>query len=182
ADSLKWTDPEHMSTLLSLYGDVGIGAVRVTLDWRPNDIALQGSNEISLQRSDIAAAFGQRVVLAIGGGPSSTPPSTAALRDQYCSYVSGALAAHARIHDVVIWTEPNQPTFWRKPNAPAYEALLARCYDVLHAALPKVNVIAASGPHQRIKGAVAPAEWYRRVGAALRASHRRAPLFDTVGH
>ena len=45
-----------------------------------------------------------------------------------------------------------------------------------------MNVISSTGPHARVRGAVAPATWYRRVGEALRSSGRRRPLFDTVGH
>jgi len=82
------------------------------------------------------------------------------------------------VNDVVVWTEPNSGRFWRpQQGAPAaYEALLARCWDVLHALRPTVNVIAASAPHSK------PAAWYRGLGAALRASGRMLPILDTVGH
>src|SRR5438128_1972568 len=97
-------------------------------------------------------------------------------------------AAHAGRHllfgvadDTLKWT-PNAPLVWRHPDAGAYERLLARCYDVAHAVRPDVNVISSAGPHARVRGAVAPGLWYRRVGDALRASHRRRPIFDTVGH
>jgi hypothetical protein len=81
-------------------------------------------------------------------------------------------------YDVVIWTEPNSSQFWQpQDGAPAaYEALLARCWDALHAIRANVNVIAASAPHQD------PAAWFKGLGAALRSSGRTQPIFDTVGH
>src|SRR5439155_1297430 len=48
--------------------------------------------------------------------------------------------------------------------------------------LADAHDISSAGPHARVRGAVAPGLWYRRVGDALRASHRRRPIFDTVGH
>ena len=70
----------------------------------------------------------------------------------------------------------------------AYEALLARCWDVLHAFRPGVNVVAfATAPSGNDDPAMpspshSPVEFIRGVGDAYRASNRRAPLFDTVSH
>ena len=100
------------------------------------------------------------------------------------------------INDVVIWNEPNLSYFW-KPQfgadgmsvAPAaYEALLARCWDVLHAYRPGVNVVAfATAPSgnddpKMPSPSHSPVEFIRGVGDAYRATNRRAPLFDTVSH
>ena len=69
-----------------------------------------------------------------------------------------------------------------------YEALLARCWDVLHAARPGVNVIAASSPRGNDNPAASsnvshsPVSFYLGLGNAYRASGRRLPIFDTVGH
>jgi hypothetical protein len=116
-------------------------------------------------------------VLAVDG-PANQPPLDDQTRGQYCSYVADILQDFPTIHDVVIWTEPNNATFW-KPQAGAsgaYEALLARCWDMLHAVEPQVNVIAASAPHAN------PVGWYLGLGEAYRASGRTRPIFDTVGH
>ena len=88
------------------------------------------------------------------------------------------LRVYPSIRDVAIWTEPNSKEFWQpQKGAPAaYEALLATCWDTLHAAAPGVNVIATSSPH------VKPASWFAGLGAAYRASGRTLPIFDTVGH
>ena len=97
---------------------------------------------------------------------------------------------------MVIWNEPNTGRFWRpqfgrdgQSVGPAqYEALLARCYDVLHSTRANVNVIAASSPRGNnrpslsVRPSHSPIEFYRELGEAYRASGRTAPIFDTIGH
>jgi len=176
-DTLKWTDDP--TTFLTEASDLGVGAVRITMPWR--GLRTTAVDDAVLARLDVAATR-TRIVLELGGGPGSTPPRTRRLRAAYCSYLGNLLATHRDIRDVVVWMEPNEPLFWRRPDPEAYEALLARCYDVAHRVRPDVNVISSAGPHARVRGAIAPAVWYRQVGEALRKSGRRRPLFDTVGH
>jgi hypothetical protein len=173
-DSLKWY--RSTSQLLALYSELGVGTVRVTFDWRPGEATVAGDRLSELRRVSLATRR-LRVVLAVGG-PADAPPVDEAAQAEYCAFVASVLHAAPGIRDVVIWTEPNSASFWRpQTGAPAaYEALLARCWDVLHAAAGAMNVIAASAPHQ------APARWFRALGAAYRASGRRLPIFDTVGH
>jgi hypothetical protein len=173
-DSLKWY--AHTSSLLSIYGTLGLGAVRVTLDWSPGQSFPAGTQRTELQR---AAHAGRsiRVVLAVTGA-ASRPPRDDAGRASYCGYVANVLRAYPWLHDVAIWTEPNSGRFWQPHDgaAAAYEALLATCWDVLHAARPAVNVIASSAPH------AGPGRWYADLGRAYRSSGRSRPIFDTVGH
>jgi len=173
-DSLKWY--AHTGSLLSIYRDLGVGAVRVTLDWTPGETFPVGTDRTELQR---AANAGRsiRVVLAVTG-PADSPPVDAAGRESYCGFIANVLERFPWIHDVAIWTEPNSSLFWqpRQGAAAAYEALLAQCWDTLHAAAPGVNVIATSAPHAK------PGAWYAHIGAAYRASGRTLPIFDTVGH
>ena len=176
-DTLKWTDDP--STFLTEASDLGVGAVRVTMPWRgrrPTAV-----DDAVLARLDAAAAQ-IRIVLELGGGPGSTPPRTRRQQAAYCSSLGQLLVTHRDIRDVVVWMEPNEPLFWRRPDPVAYEALLARCYDVAHKVRPDVNVISSTGPHARVRGAIAPGVFYRSVGDALRRSGRKRPLFDTVGH
>jgi hypothetical protein len=96
----------------------------------------------------------------------------------FCGFVANVLRRYPWIHDVAVWTEPNSSRFWlpRKGSAAAYEALLAACWDALHAVQPAVNVIATSAPHAK------PGPWYEQIGKAYRASKRMQPIMDTVGH
>jgi hypothetical protein len=150
--------------------------VRVTLNWESGEYAPSRADRQALNRVN-AAAWGIRVVLAVGG-PADAPPLDDPSRTAYCDYVANVLRMYPAFDDVVIWTEPNSSQFWQpQAGAPAaYEALLAQCWDTLHAVRPRVNVIAASAPHQD------PAAWFRGLGEALRASGRTQPIFDTVGH
>ena len=173
-DSLKWYG--HTSSLLSIYSALGVGAVRVTLDWVPGETFLTGARRTELQRV-AGAAQRVRVVLAVTG-PATSAPVDAASRTSYCGFVANVLRRYLWIHDVAVWTEPNSSRFWqpRKGSAAAYEALLATCWDTLHAVQPAVNVIATSAPHAK------PGRWYEQIGKAYRASARMLPIMDTVGH
>lgn len=168
-DSLKWYS--HTYSLVSIYRTLGIGAVRVTLDYPPDR-----SERTELWRI-ATAGRSLRVVLAVTGSPTA-PPLDQPARDAYCGYIAGILRRYPLLHDVAIWTEPNSSTFWQPQHgaAAAYEALLATCWDALHAVRPTANVIATSAPH------ATPGDWYLAIGKAYRASGRTAPILDTVGH
>ena len=173
-DSLKWY--AHTGSLLSIYSSLGVGAVRVTLDWAPGESWPAGTDRTELARAG-GAAQRMRVVLAVTG-PADSPPLDDASRASYCGFVANVLRRYPAIRDVAIWTEPNSSRFWqpRHGSAAAYEALLATCWDTLHAAQPSVNVIATSAPHAK------PGRWYMLVGKAYRTSARLLPIMDTVGH
>ena len=173
-DSLKWYG--HTSSLLSIYRTLGLGAVRVTLDWTPGESFPSGTERTELQRAANAGA--QHPRRARRHRARDAPPLDDASRAGYCGFVANVLRRYPWIHDVAIWTEPNSATFWQphKGAAGAYEALLATCWDALHAAQPAANVIATSAPHS------SPGRWYEDLGQAYRASGRTLPVFDTVGH
>ena len=83
----------------------------------------------------------------------------------------------------MIWNEVNRAEFWwPQKDAPAkYEALLGRCHDLLHAALPSVNVISSTSARGDSRGTDA-AVFIRALGLAYRASQRTAPIVDAFGH
>jgi hypothetical protein len=173
-DSLKWY--AKTSSLLSIYDTLQLGAVRVTLDWTPGQVFPEGTGRTELQR--VASASRRiRVVLAVTG-PAQQAPQDAAARSSYCAYIANVVRRYPTIRDVAIWTEPNSQAFWQphKGAAAQYEALLATCWDELHAVDTDVNVIATSAPHAD------PARWYRDLGKAYRSSLRAERIFDTVGH
>ena len=173
-DSLKWY--AHTSSLLSIYDGLGLDAVRVTFDWSPGQSFPVGTERTELQRVG-GAARRTRIVIAVTG-PAAQPPLDTAARASYCGFIANVLRRYPAIQDVAIWTEPNSTTFWRpqKGAAAAYEALLAACWDTLHAVSPAVNVIATSAPH------AGPKRWYEDLGKAYRSSLRAQRIFDTVGH
>ena len=171
-DTIKWlTRPNG---IVGVNRDLGVGALRVSIDWKRGGTKPTRLQQIYLHRVALAIALGQRVVLAVYGQPSQAPV-TPAQREQYCSFVAHILERIPAIDDVVIWNEANNPTFWQA-GPEAYEALLARCWDTLHAVPRSVNVISSTAPHQD------PGAFVARLGAAYRASGRTRPLVDTFGH
>jgi len=195
-DTLKWSDKPTAQRALTYSRDLGLRAVRVTVPWTPGQTRLGVLDRQPVDRMILATwGGGLRVVLAIYG-KADDAPQTDAQRDAYCQFVAGLLHRYPGVHDVVIWNEPNSSRFWRPQFAAngtsmapaAYEALLARCWDVLHAARPGVNVIAASAPRGNDNPGASsnvshsPVNFYRKLGRAYRQSGRRLPILDTVGH
>ncbi len=195
-DSLKWTARPQAVTALAYSRDLGLRAVRVTVPWQPGELRLPVDQRAPVDRMILATwGRGLRVVLAVYGRPDDAP-QTAGDRETYCTFVGSLLRRYPGVNDVVIWNEPNSSRFWRPQFTPdgtslapvTYEALLARCWDVLHSVRPTVNVIAASAPHgndnprARSNVSHSPVNFYRKLGEAYRASGRRLPILDTVGH
>ena len=194
-DTLKWSDKPTAQRALSYTRDLGVRAVRVTVPWQPGQTRLGVLDRKPIDRMILSTwNGGLRVVLAVYGKPDEAPRTDEA-RNDYCTFVSSLLHRYPGVSDVVIWNEPNSSRFWRPQYGPDgtslapadYEALLARCWDVLHAARANVNVIAASSPRGNDNPAAvtnighSPATFYRKLGrrvpgertAAADSRHRR---------
>ena len=194
-DTLKWTDRQQAQRALAYAQDLGMRAVRVTVPWRPGETRLGADDRRPVDRMILATwGGGLRAVLAVYGGPDDAP-QTDAERSDYCAFAASLLRRYPGVNDVVIWNEPNASRFWRPQfdgngasAAPAaYEALLARCWDALHAVRASANVIAASAPRGNDKpesgsSSHSPVNFYSKLGEAYRASGRSRPILDTAGH
>jgi hypothetical protein len=174
--------------------DLGARAFRVTLHWNAGESDLTSQDVAGLSKAT-SGTIGLRLVLAVYGSPASAPQDDAS-RTQFCTFAKNAVARFPSIDDVVIWNEPNVSAFWRpqfnadgSSAAPAaYEALLARCWDVLHAFRSTINVIGPAtsprgndNPNAASNISHSPVNFIERIGLAYRASGRTEPLFDTVG-
>jgi hypothetical protein len=174
-DWLKWVaSPER---IVRHYDDLNIGALRVTLRWQPGEYSLDYVSRLQLRRVVNSAPGTVRVVLAVYGSAADAPV-TAWGRSEYCSFVADALRLAPFVEDVVIWNEANSPRFWRPQRgaAVAYSALLADCYDQLHALRKRINIISSTAPHDD------PGRFIAALGAAYRASGRDDRIFDSFGH
>ncbi len=164
--------------------DLGAKAFRITLMWEPGQTQPDSAELGDLDRATRAAS-GLKLVLAVYATAGLKAPLDSTARDAYCTYVRNVLSRYPSIRDVVIWNEPNKRLFWNpQTNAPAlYEALLARCFDVLHKAYSGVNVIglALSSTGNDDAVSTSPGAFIRGVGDAYRASGRTKRLLDTVG-
>jgi hypothetical protein len=190
-DSTKWYGAPAASAARAL----GAKALRFTLLWSPGETTLSDADASGL-RAAVSAATGLRPILVVYGANAADAPQDDASRDDYCSFVRSALQQVPQVNDVEIWIEPNKQAFW-KPQfdadghsvAPAaYEALLARCWDVLHAFRPGVNVIGPAtssngndDPNAGSNVSHSPGNFIRRLGDAYRASGRTLPILDTIG-
>ena len=163
---------------------LGAKAFRITLFWEPGQTQPDPSEVGDLDLAS-GAAGGMKLALAVYADMGSKAPLTSSARDAYCGYVKSVLKRWASIRDVVLWNEPNKRLFWNpQTNAPAlYEALLARCWDVLHKSFSNVNVIglALSSTGNDDSGSTSPGAFIRGVGDAYRSSGRTKRLLDTVG-
>ena len=185
---------DHPSVAIPDARDLGLGGFRVELNWTPGQTQMS-AGQVASFNSMVAAAAGMRIVVTVYGRAVDAPVDSAG-RESYCAYVRDLLSRSPTINDVVIWNEPNLGFFWQPQYnadgtsaAPAaYEALLARCWDVLHAFRPSVNLIMTTSPSGNDNPNAAsnvshsPGAFIRDMGAAYRASGRTQPIFDTVGH
>jgi len=166
---------------LSIAQVLGLRAVRVSVRWERGQSTLNGEQRVSLTRA-ITSAWGLRIVLSVTG-LGADAPKTPTARDRFCGFARDVLRKFPTVGDVIVWNEPNGAFFWRPVSPARYEALLARCWDVLHAYEPRVNVIGAStSARGGGRSSMAPADFVRGMGAAFRASGRRQRILDTIGH
>ncbi|MDX6466805.1 MAG: polysaccharide biosynthesis protein PslG [Gaiellaceae bacterium] len=127
-----------------------------------------------------AQAAGIHVVLALYSTDASShdPTTFCAWAAQVATTVKGW-----GIHDFIVWNEPNTRLYWTpQDNAgAAYEPLLARCYDTIHAADSDANVIGMGlSPRASTSSSTEPLVFLRDVGKAYRASGRAAPIMDQL--
>jgi hypothetical protein len=179
--------------MLPIARDLGATAVRITLRWHPNQTQLEQQDRAELDRF-VPAAIGLRVVAAVYGSAADAPQTDSA-RAAYCDYVANLVRTYPAIRDVVIWNEANLGYFWQpqfnadgSSAAPAaYAALLATCWDKLHATRPDVNIVSDMSsrgndrPRATSNVSHSPVTFVKRMGDAYRFSARDRPLLDTVG-
>jgi hypothetical protein len=173
-DTLKWM--VRPNGVVGVHRDLGVHTTRITIPWRRGERRPNRVSQTYLSRAAKAIALGQDIVIAVYGRPSDAPIDPVARR-QYCGYVRHVLAVIPQITGVVIWNEANSPSYWpSQAGAPAYEKLLARCWDALHGLRHPVNVIDSTASHYDAAGFI------RALGEAYRTSGRTRPLVDTFGH
>jgi hypothetical protein len=174
---------------------VGARGFAFFLRWVPGHAGLTQAETTGLARA-ITASQGARVILVVHTTGATTPLTDNA-QQQFCTYTRNAVKSFPSVNDVVVGNEPNAPYFWRPQFNPdgssaapaAYEALLARCYDMLHAFRPGINVAAPGtdshgndNPNAVSNISHSPTSFIRGMAAAYRRSGRTQRIFDTVVH
>jgi len=173
-DTIKWM--VRPDGFVGAQGELGAIFTRITIPWHRGQVTPGPLAETFLARARAAGVLWQKVVIAVYGDAAQAPTDPTS-REQYCRFVRAAVERLPYMSAVVIWNEANSPHYWpTRAGAGAYEALLARCYDLLHAYRPNVNVIDSTASHYD------PAAFILGLGAAYRASGRQRPIVDTFGH
>lgn len=134
----------------------------------------------------VAQAAGVRVILVLYSKQASQHDPV-----QFCDWAQQVVQTVNQwgIHDFVVGNEVNTRLYWspqkdaagRDVAAPAYLALLAHCYDVIHATDPEANVIGLGlSPRASTPTSNEPLQFLRDLGRAYRASGRTAPIMDQL--
>jgi hypothetical protein len=159
---------------------------RWTLAWNPTSPTTIAELPFVERAAPVSQSLGIQVVLALYSTQSSQHDPT-----QFCAWA--ALVAQTvkawGIHDYIVWNEPNTRLYWTPQKdaggndvaAPAYEQLLAQCYDALHAADPQALVVGMGlSPRASTSDSTEPLAFLRDVGAVYRASGRTRPIMDQL--
>jgi hypothetical protein len=191
-DALAQQKPASAQLQVDISHRAGFGAVAISAIW-PRGRTEPRKRDLHAFHNVAAAARRDhmRLFLVAVHGLAGTTPRDSGERKEFASFAASLVREVPGITGVVVDNEPNLPFFW-KPQfdseghdvaAAAYEDLLARTYDALKQAAPHVRVIGGAlsprgtdDPH-RLR-THSPTAFIRDLGAAYRASGRRAPLMD----
>jgi hypothetical protein len=164
----------------------GLTQNRWTLAFDPNNPTAIDELPFLERAAPKAQAAGVRILLSLYSQKASVHDPAA-----FCAWAANVATTVSQwgIHDYIVWNEPNTRLYWapqkdgsgRDIAGPQYEALLARCYDALHAADPQANVIAMGlSPRASTNDSNEPLAFLRDVGKAYRASGRTTPIMDEL--
>jgi hypothetical protein len=159
---------------------------RWTLTWNPADPTAIAELPFLERAAPVAQAAGIHIVLALYSTDARQHDPAA-----FCAWAQTVAETVTQwgIHDYIVWNEPNTLLYWspqknargRDVAGPAYETLLATCYDTIHAGDPNATVIGMGlSPRASTGRSNDPLAFLRDVGAAYRASGRTEPLMDQL--
>jgi hypothetical protein len=195
ADDRPLGMPDGGAAFFALMNDVGLREVRLTVRWdpaHPETIEHQAQIESVLP---VAALRGIRVVVGVMPIKARSVTSSPEAPAQFAAFLQLVARTFPAVKDVIVGNEPNLSRYWqpqfdargRGVSAGAYEALLARAYDGLKAVDPSINVIGVAlsprggdNPSASRSPSTSPVKFLQGLGAAYRASGRRAPLMDEL--
>lgn len=159
----------------------GMTEVRWTLSWSPDRPTTIDELPFLQRSAPQAQKDGVKVELALYGRPASAHDPAA-----FCAW-AGLVAQTVStwgIHDFIVWNEPNTALYWSPQSdasAADYEALLASCYDAIHAADPNANVIGFGlSPRKGTATQTAPIPFIKAAGEAYKKSGRTKPIMDQL--
>jgi hypothetical protein len=192
-DQVRQSTLAEAKAKMDLLRLAGLGAVRVTSIWNPDDPA-PGAGEITaLQNvSEAAALDGMDVFVSVYNAGSRTTPLTDDAQASFASYAAELARQAPALDNFIIGNEPNLNRFWMpqfNPDgsdaaAPAYLSLLSRTYTALKAVNPKIRVFGGAISPRGIdkpgtgRDTHSPTAFIHDLGAAYRASGLTGPVMD----
>jgi hypothetical protein len=179
---------------MDLLEQAGFRAVRITQVWAPGDTDVSKADATALANVTAAAkSDGIEVFVSVLNFGSKTTPLTDSDQADFAAYVASVATTSGVLH-LIVGNEPNLNRYWLPQYdasggdaaAPAYEALLAKTYDAVKAAAPKVEVIGGalsprgSDNPDGTRPTHSPTAFIADMGAAYRASGRTKPIMDAL--
>ena len=175
---------------------LGMTENRIRVDWNPDRPRTIVEKSFLDRALPAARAQGVKVVFHVYALNPTALTASPGAADEFAAFLELLARTYPQVRDYVVGNEPNQPRFWQPQFAPtgrgaaaaSYVELLARSYDGLKSVNPAIRVIGLglSGrgndlPFARSNASTSPVRFLRDLGAAYRASGRRAPLMDELG-
>jgi hypothetical protein len=194
-DNVKAGTLTETKAKLDLLQLAGLGAVRVTSIWDPDNPAPSDGELLGLRNLTEAAQLdGMDTFVSVYNFGSKTTPLT---EDQQTSFASHAATLAREVPDLrnfIIGNEPNLNRFWLpqfNPDgsdaaAPAYLSLLYRTYTALKGVSQDVRVFGGAISPRGIdrpgtgRDTHSPTVFIQDLGAAYRASGLTTPVMDAI--
>jgi hypothetical protein len=184
-DVSKYADDGGASFYVNLPG-AGLTQNRWTLAWNPAKPTVIEELPFLERAAPRALEARVRVTLALYSKVASKHDPAA-----FCGWAGKVVRTVKKwgIQSFIVGNEPNTRLFWlpqkdaegRDVAAPAFTALLARCYDEIKAANPAATVVGMGlSPRASTRESTEPLVFLRDVGKAYRASGRKRPLMDQL--
>jgi hypothetical protein len=192
-DEGRNADPQVSMSKMELAKAAGFDTIRITAVWSPGQRAVPAGQLQALQSIAAAGIFLDiRVTATVMPFGSSTTPLTATARTQFARFAADLVRRVPTIREYIIGNEPNLNRYWlpqfgpkgEDVAAPAYVQLLARTYDLMKAADPKVFIIGGSVSPRGIdrpgtgRDTHSPTAFITDMGIAYRAMKRAKPIMD----
>jgi hypothetical protein len=192
-DGGKWFDGELKTE--------NLGTNRWTLAWNPSNPTAITELPFVQRAAPVAQANGIHVILSLYAGQNggSSPDATDHDPTAFCNWakIVAQTVKQWGIDSFIIWNEPSSTLYWNPQKtdpgqkttandvaAPAYETLLASCYDQLHSLDGggwTADVIGMGLSAKASKNTSnEPLAFLRDVGAAYKASGRSTPIMDQL--
>ena len=177
------------ATMFGELSTIGLTESVISVRWDPAQPETIPDEEHLVAVIAAAKEKGVKVVLAL------YPAKARAVADNgpagFVDFCRRAASAFPEAAAFIVGNEPNQPRFWQpqfkadgsQASAAAFLTVLAGCYDAIHPTGKQVIGVGLSprgndNPRAPSNVSTSPVRFIRALGAAYRASGRRAPIMD----